>query len=208
MVSETWTKERIKTERPTLGVVTGQPAKIWAPKKLDIGCGQNKTEGFKGIDLSGDADIKHDLFTYPWPIKAGSVKEVECHHFVEHIPHYRPEYQGQDGWWMFFSELYRICAKDASLHFTHPYSMSVRADWDPTHTRRIHEMTWYYLDRGWRQANGIDHYGTDVDFEVVTINGQGLPDDFAARSDGYQATARTHYWNVVSDLEIYLRKRA
>jgi hypothetical protein len=179
----------------------------YSPKKLDIACGQNKSPGFKGIDLSGDADITHDLFTFPWPIKTGSVSEATCSHFVEHVPHYRPEYEGQDGWWMFWQEVHRICKKGATITVVHPYSMSARADWDPTHTRRIHEMTWYYLDRGWREMNKIDHYGADVDFEIVTINGVGIPDDIMARPDQYQAEARERYWNVVSDLQVILKAR-
>lgn len=181
--------------------------KLHAPRKLDIACGQNKTPGYKGIDLAGGADIHHDLFTYPWPIKTGAVREAVCNHFVEHIPHYRPEYGGQDGWWMFFAELYRICRKDATVVFSHPYAQSARADWDPTHTRRVSDVTWYYLDRNWRKLQGIDHYGADVDFEVVTIDGTGVPDEITARNDTQQAYARTYYWNVVADLVVTLRVR-
>jgi hypothetical protein len=194
-------KAEVAAKRPKLGELVPLKQKV---SKLSIACGQNK---FKGIDLSGDADIKWDLFKFPWPIESGCVREVECSHFVEHIPHYRPEYEGQDGWWMFFAELYRICKPGATLRFVHPYSMSTRADWDPTHTRRIHEMTWYYLDRGWREANRIDHYGADVDFEVVTINGSGIPDDVMARNDEYQAQARERMWNIVADLEVILKAR-
>src|SRR5690349_3423427 len=112
------------------------------PKKLDIACGQNKQEGFTGIDIAGDqADIKHDLNVYPWPIKTSTIEEVFCSHYVEHIPHYRPEFNGVDGWWMFFNEVYRICKDGAKCIFIHPYGKHERSIWDPTHTRYIHEMT-------------------------------------------------------------------
>ena len=76
--------------------------------KLDLACGQNKQEGFTGIDIAGNYDIQHDLTVVPWPIAKDSVDETFCSHFVEHIPHYRPEFAGVDGWWVFFNELYRV----------------------------------------------------------------------------------------------------
>lgn len=207
--------ERIQLETKKLELVKNKtklgellPAKVEpvAVRKLDIGCGKRKTKGYKGIDLGGDADISHDLFSFPWPIKTGSVKEIQCNHFLEHIPHYRPEWNGQDGWWMFFSELYRIMAKDATAEFTHPYSRSDRAFWDPTHTRYIHEMSYYYLNREWREMNQLDHYMPDVNFDIVTIDGQLIPDDIVARSDEYQTHARAFWFNVVNDLHVILKK--
>ncbi len=179
---------------------------LYRPKKLDIACGQNKKPGFTGIDLSGDADIKHDLFEFPWPIKGNCVNEINCEHFVEHVPHHRPGWD-EDGWWMFFRELARITRNGAKLRFVHPYVMNGRAFWDPTHVRYIHETTWYYLDKGWREANKIDHYGATVDFEIVTINGGGIPDAIMTRNHEQQAFARNHYWNVIADLEVILKKR-
>ena len=120
-------------------------AKLHAPKKLDIACGQNKQKGFKGIDIAGDADIFHDLNEIPWPIKSNSVEQVFCSHFVEHIPHWRPGWEA-DGWFSFFDELYRVMKPDATAEFIHPYVTSVRAFWDPTHVRYIHEVSWHYLN--------------------------------------------------------------
>jgi SAM-dependent methyltransferase len=175
--------------------------------RLDIACGQNKQEGFTGIDIAGDADIKHDLMRTPWPIDDASVDETFCSHFVEHIPHYRPEFGGVDGWWVFFNELHRVCAPGAKLVFVHPYVKSDRAFWDPTHTRFIHETTWYYLDAAWREAQKLDHYHATCDFEVVVISGNGLADSLAARNHEYQAFARQHYWNAIPDLVVELKAR-
>jgi predicted SAM-dependent methyltransferase len=174
--------------------------------KLDIACGQNKEAGWTGIDLSGDADIVHDLFSFPWPIASGSVSEVRCSHFVEHIPHYRPEWGTTDGWWLFWDEVHRICAPDATIEVTHPYAQSSRAFWDPTHVRFIHEMTWQYLDRTWREAQHLDHYPTTSDFEVTVIAG-APSEDIATRSVETQMFSRLHYWNAVMDLKVTLRAR-
>lgn len=177
--------------------------------KLDIGCGRRCAPGFDGVDAAELEGVVHrvDLFQYPWPFEDGSVAEIYSNNFVEHIPHYRPEYDGQDGWWMFFGELYRICRPDAKLTIVHPYAMNARADWDPTHERRIHEVTWYYLSREWRANQQIDHYGADVDFEVITITALGVNDAVMLRNEAAQTFSRTHYWNVVSDLQVDLRCR-
>lgn len=177
--------------------------KIHAPRKLDIACGQRKQPGFKGIDISGDADIVHDLNEYPWPIKTSAVKEAVCVHYVEHIDHYRPNWD-RDGWWMFFDELHRIMASDGTVQIVHPYAKSDRAFWDPTHVRFIHEVTWYYLSKEWREQQQLDHYPASCDFEVVTIN-TDLQGDLGSKNQEHQNFARTHYWNANSDLNVLLR---
>jgi len=184
----------------------GGTVKLHAPKKLSLACGQAKPEGYFGIDYVDvpGVDLVHDLMDFPWPIKTNSVQEINCSHFVEHIPHFRPGFT-KDGWWHFFDEVYRICKKAAVCTFVHPYAMSVRADWDPTHERRIHEMTWYYLSKEWRVSQGLDHYQTEVDFEVALIEGLGVPTDIQNKHHEAQNYAREHYWNVISDLMVQLR---
>ena len=86
-----------------------------ATLKLDLGSGNRPTPGFKAVDITGEPDYLVDLFQYPWPFKDRSVREVVSNHLIEHIPHYRPEYNGVDGFWMFFNELHRICTKNAKV---------------------------------------------------------------------------------------------
>lgn len=177
------------------------------PTKLDLACGQNKQEGFTGIDIAGDQDITHDLMVTPWPIKSKTIEETFCSHFVEHIPHYRPEFAGVDGWWVFFNELYRVMKHDGKCVFIHPYVKHERAFWDPTHTRYIHEMTWNYLSKEWREVQKLDHYAAECDFVLdwSGIQGMGLAPDFVNRAMDYQTFARTHYWNIIPDLQVELR---
>jgi len=181
-----------------------------SPRLLDIACGRNRHDDGRhwiGMDVSPDvgAEITHDVFNVPWPIRTSAVREVVCNHFVEHIPH--DVGAGRDGWFVFFDELYRVLAPGGLATFVHPYAGHARADWDPTHLRRIEVMTWYYTDAGWRSANGLDHYPITADFEVVTVDALNLSPNFLARSDDQQAWAREHYHNVIPDLRAILRSR-
>lgn len=191
---------------------TETPKKTRKPRlvpslKLNLGAGQRPVEGFQGVDIKKGPGIDHvtNLFQAPWPWPDNSVEETYSAHLVEHIPHYRPEYAGIDGWWVFFNELYRVCKPDAKSVFVHPYVKHERAFWDPTHTRYIHEVTWYYLSRAWREVQGLDHYDATCDFEVVVIQGTGVADNVAARNHEHQAFARESYWNVIPDLVVELK---
>lgn len=198
------------TQKPALSGEVGQTngretLELINEPKLSLACGQRKPEGFFGVDIApGVGDAQVDLLSFPWPIKDRSVRELECSHFVEHIPHWRPGWQ-KDGWWLFFEEVYRICKRGATCRFTTPYVMNGRAFWDPTHERFVHEATWLYLSKQWREEQGLDHYPTHVNFEVLSIEGTGISPEMQARSLDQQQFARTHYWNVVHDLVVLLR---
>lgn len=179
------------------------------PLRLDLGAGQNCTEGFGGVDIKPGEGVKHvaDLFQAPWPFKTSSVAEVVSNHWVEHIPHYRPEYNGTDGWWIVFNELHRVCENGARCSFSHPNAMHERAFWDPTHTRYITPTTWYYLDRTWREAQRLDHYDAVCDFEVITVSGVGLDASVTTKNHEVQAFMQRHYWNTIPDLQVELKVR-
>lgn len=175
--------------------------------KLSLACGTRKPEGFFGIDITKegtDADATFDLLQFPWPVADRSVKEIECAHFVEHIPHWRPGWE-KDGWWLFFDEVFRILKRNGIARFTHPYAMCDRAFWDPTHERYIHEATWIYLNREWREREGLDHYPTNVNFDMLSCDGTGVTPEMQARNPEQQAFARRHYWNTVEDLVVLLK---
>ena len=190
-----------------LKVVKEQEPKLWAPRKLDIACGDRKGVGFTGIDISpdSDAEIHHDLFQFPWPIRASSVSEIKCDHFVEHIPHWLPHWNGVDGWFLFWDEVWRICRKNAKVTVLHPYAKHDRAFWDPTHVRYIHEASYGYLSKAWREREKLTHYPVTCNFEAELIEGLDLSEHVSNRSNEFQMFAKEHYWNVVPDLRVTLR---
>lgn len=56
-------------------------------KKLNLGCGEFKKEGFINIDERNDvnAEIVHDLNVLPYPIKDGEFDYVEEDHVLKHL---------------------------------------------------------------------------------------------------------------------------
>jgi len=91
-----------------------------AIKRLDLACGNNKLEGYLGVDITLDgteADVCWDLEKYPWPFESNSVDEIFCRHYIEHISDLI----------MFMNEVYRILKPNAKVTFVAPYYTSVRA---------------------------------------------------------------------------------
>jgi SAM-dependent methyltransferase len=55
--------------------------------KLNLGCGAERLEGFVNVDFyHTSADLKVDLYSYPWPWADNSVDQVATFHFLEHVP--------------------------------------------------------------------------------------------------------------------------
>lgn len=181
---------------------------IATPTKLNLACGQNPLDGFTGIDKYGDPDLKFDLLRFPWPIESDSVEEVYCSHFVEHIPHWRPWFPDDtDGLWLFMDEVWRICKHDAQVRIIHPHANSDRADQDWTHERRINQNSWQYATKAFRDANKLEHYCGQCEFELVAIHNSYLDPKYTdkTRHPDVIADMIQHAYNIVGDLAVDLR---
>jgi hypothetical protein len=57
-------------------------------KCLNLACGNNKIEGYYGIDVkkTDNVDYVMDLEIFPWDIESNSVENIICSHYVEHTP--------------------------------------------------------------------------------------------------------------------------
>jgi hypothetical protein len=183
-------------------------------KKIDIGCGKNKREGFTGIDRREfpGVDIVHDLSKYPWPFEDASVVEAHCSHFLEHVPGIeRPK---------FFNELYRILVPGGRATFITPHWASGRAYGDFTHAwPPVTEFGYLYLDRNWRKQNAPDNDiefnpdGYSCDFPNAepgtagTMLSQSLHPHAAVRNLEYQQWAAAFLKEACQDLTANLIKR-
>lgn len=160
--------------------------------KLDLGCGENKREGFVGVDIvpGAQVDIVLDLEKYPWEqFPDSSVDEICSSHYVEHVGDLVA----------FMDEVWRIAKPGALITWVAPYYSSMRAMQDPTHKNFISENTWNYFSRDWRVESKMGHYPIQSNFEVRK-NVFFYEPPWDAKSPEEQAFARKHYLNVVQNI--------
>lgn len=177
---------------------TPRKPKPQEPLRLELACGQRKDEGWIGVDSvpTPAVDVVHDLETYPWPFDAASVDEVRISHFIEHLVD--P--------FAFFDELWRVLKPGGQAGIVAPYYTSMRATQDPTHRQYISEAWFYYFNREWRTANGLDHYPVSCDFDFSW--GYNVNPAWQMRSEDSLRFAILHYSNVVDDIVVTMTKRA
>ena len=165
--------------------------------KLNIGCGEHRLEGYKGVDITktGAADIVADI-NKPWKFaKDETVDEIYASHIVEHV----------DSLIHFFNESHRVLKKGGILKVIAPYYTSVRCWQDPTHKHAISEHSFLYYNKEWREMNGLSHYPITADFDFGYAF-QWHP-NWVSRSDEARNWALVHYSNVVTDIHCTLTKR-
>lgn len=204
-------------------VVTAPAPELKPGLKLDLGCGKNKREGFIGVDSRDfqgvdqvvdlveeatpwNIEKKDDKFyrraqTYkPWPWADGSVDEVHCSHFLEHLTGAERVH--------FFNELYRVLAPTeynaagqpikGFATIIVPHWSNERAYGDPTHQwPPVTFFSFYYLNREWRAVNA-PHCGYTCDFDVRGNN--SISNEWTVKNQETQAFAQMHYINVATDL--------
>lgn len=194
-----------------------KPAKNEEVLKLSLACGDNKPEGFKGVDIvkTDATDYVFDLLKFPWKqIKSNSVDEIDISMFVEHIPH-GDSYN--DPFYQFFDEIHRIL-KPAEFDPNNPniplkgfakivcpYYSSMRAWQDPTHHRAISEASFLYLNKQWRIDNKLDHYPVKCDFDFSYA--YNISPEWANRNEETRSFAIRNYVNAVSDIIVTIVKK-
>ena len=98
--------------------------------KIDLGCGEHKTEGLLGIDIvqRPNVDIVHDLSLFPYPFEDNSVEFIQAHHVLEHVPDFIKTVE----------ELCRICKDNSIIEVRCPHASCFPTVWaDPTHKRAL-----------------------------------------------------------------------
>jgi len=92
---------------------------------LDLGCGAKKWPDALGVDVSADteADVVHDLETFPYPLEDNSFDVVMLQDVIEHI----------GDLYGLMREVHRVARRDARVLIRTPHFSSILAYGDPTH---------------------------------------------------------------------------
>lgn len=117
--------------------------------KLNLGCGQNKLDGYVNVDKHGEPDVLIDLEHFPWcPLVPASTRfpvlylndqaladncadEVVLNHVLEHLGATPDVFIGV------MKELYRVCKPGALVHINVPHPRHDHFIGDPTHVRVV-----------------------------------------------------------------------
>jgi len=104
-----------------------------AKKILDVGCGNKKTVGAIGIDISSNtqADVVHNLNEFPWPFEDNTFDEIICNDVLEHL----------DDVLRIMEELHRIGKPNAIVKIRIPHFTSHSSYSDITHKHQFGLMS-------------------------------------------------------------------
>ena len=167
--------------------------------KLDLGCGKNKKDGFIGVDSRDFEGVDQIVdLTGPWPWEDGSVDEVHCSHFVEHLTAPQRIH--------FVNELYRVLKPEGKAQVITPHWASTRAYGDLTHQwPPVCEMWFYYLSKDWRAVNAPHNDQYTCDFAATW--GYSLHSELLPRNQEFQNFALSFYKEAAQDIFATLVKR-
>lgn len=170
--------------------------------RIDLGCGPNKKDGFKGcdrIEFEG-VDFVFDAGTDRWPFEDSSVDEAHASHFLEHLTNLGDRWERTH----FFNELWRVLKPQAGCLLIFPHWASNRYYGDPTHKEPFSEMGFYYLSKEWRlsQAPHTDSkwnpkgYSCDLDASW----GYSMHPQISVRNQEFQQFAQQFYKEACQDI--------
>ncbi len=185
-----------------LKIVEQAPEKPKELLKLDLGCGDNKREGFKGVDFikTASTDYVCDLLAMPWPFEDNSVEEIHCSHFFEHVPGLE---RGR-----FIDEVYRILKPGGKATFITPYYNSIRAVQDFTHEwPPVSPNSYLYFNKGWREQNKLTHGHYDLKCDFDFTYGYSIAAGWQTKNEEARNFALNYYVNVADDLHVTLVSR-
>ena len=125
--------------------------------KINLGCGNDKKEGYVNCDISPavNPEVVLDL-ELALPFQSETVTEVVAEHVLEHVKRF-PE---------LMHEIHRVCKKGARIYLKTPFYSAWGQYNDPTHVRFFTPFTFDYF----KKNNYSHEVGVDKDmFEVKKV---------------------------------------
>ncbi len=180
------------------------------PRRLNLGCGFDKREGFVNADAfpACNPDVQMDIETTPWPFEDNAFDHVLLKHVLEHV--------GAD--FQVFAavmrELWRVTAPGGCVEIHVPHHRHDTWWSDPTHVRAFTPLTFRMMSRRqndeWiaQRANyTMLAYVMEVDFElkqavqVYDPSWRQRVDQGELTQAQLQSLAQTQ-WGVVRELQL------
>lgn len=131
-------------------------------KTLDLGCGNKKREGAVGVDFNErtQADVIHNLNTFPYPFEDSSFDEIYIDNTLEHL----------DDVIRVMEEVHRICKPNGLVKVIVPYFRSLWAFIDPTHKHYFTVDSFSYYDPDHFICQQYDYTLTRFKTEKIVFN--------------------------------------
>ena len=138
-------------------------------KKLDLGCGKKKRDGFVGVDWSDrhNADVIHDLNNFPYPFDDSSIDLIYMDNVLEHLE--KPV--------KVIEEIHRILKPAAEVIIIVPYFRSMWAFADPTHITFYTVNSFAYYDPTHIICKRYDYSNARFKVQSISFN-QELKNSF------------------------------
>jgi hypothetical protein len=129
-------------------------------KKLDVGCGDKKREGFIGMDILPFkvVDIVHDMNDVPCPFNENEFEEVVLDDVLEHSKNFLG----------ILKEIYRIGKNGSIVKISVPHFSSDNMYSDPTHTIFFSSRSFNYFDKSLRYKHSF--YFQNVNFKIKKVH--------------------------------------
>ena len=182
-------------------------------KKLNLGCGQNKIDGFVNVDKFSTykPDVVWDLESFPWPFETNSTDEILLNHSLEHMG------ASPEVFFTIMKELYRVSSPDCNIMINVPHPRGESFAGDPTHVRPITTAIMSLFSKAnckkWKEKGEpntpLADY-LDVDFERLSVQYKLAP-HWQKKLDAKEITgeelnyAALTYYNVIDEIRLVLK---
>lgn len=182
-------------------------------KKLNLGCGFDKREGWMNADNfeACSPDLLLDIQTSPWPIQDDEYDYVLMKHVLEHVG------ESFAGFRAIMRELYRVVKPQGLIEIHVPHYRHDTWWSDPTHVRAFNLLTFKMMSKHQNDewmANKANYtmlaYVMGVDFEVAEAVQVYDPTWWQQVEQGkiskeqLRSVAETQ-WGVVKELQVKLK---
>ena len=129
-------------------------------KKLEIGCGDIKREGYIGMDIVSlnGVDIKHDMNDLPWPLEDNEFSEIVLDDVLEHSNNFLGV----------IKEIYRVGECNCLVKISVPHFSSDNMYSDPTHKIFFSSRSFNYFDKSLDYKHSF--YLNDVNFKIKRVH--------------------------------------